>query len=237
MKAHKINCVCVQCGTAYRKRADRVMMPDFCGQSCRSSYAKNKKMRTCQQCGVEFRAHNWAIKTSGGKFCSNDCSAVASIGSVRTDETKQKISEALKGRFVPKGADNPNYKGRWETGGYVWLNVDGRIVAEHRYVFEQSIGRRLESDEIVHHINHNPRDNRLENLMVMTRSEHMKAHEEGRPNVGAAGERNGASKLTNKAVEDIRASIERPSLLAAKYGVTPNLIWMVKRKKIWRHLP
>lgn len=48
---------------------------------------------------------------------------------------------------------------------------------EHRLIVEQSINRRLQKHEVVHHINFIRNDNRVENLYLCTnRSEHTKCN-------------------------------------------------------------
>jgi hypothetical protein len=49
-------------------------------------------------------------------------------------------------------------------------------VLEHRAIFENSIGRILLADEVIHHKNKNKKDNDIENLELTTNVEHSILH-------------------------------------------------------------
>jgi DNA-directed RNA polymerase specialized sigma24 family protein len=65
--------------------------------------------------------------------------------------------------------------------GHLYCRKDDRQVAVHRLVVEEHLGRPLTSDEVVHHIDHNPLNNDISNLKVMTRAEHLVHHLRNRP--------------------------------------------------------
>jgi len=58
-----------------------------------------------------------------------------------------------------------DYERRWDNNKRKWTYL-------HREIIENYIKRKLSSDEHVHHINGNHKDNRLDNLQIITRAEH-----------------------------------------------------------------
>lgn len=54
--------------------------------------------------------------------------------------------------------------------------TDKNYVLMHRVVVENSIGRLLKDDEIIHHKNEDKHDNRVENLEITTVSKHSTEH-------------------------------------------------------------
>lgn len=57
--------------------------------------------------------------------------------------------------------------------GYSRAHRDGRNGRELRRIASQVLGRRLKIGEVIHHIDHNPRNNSHDNLVICTQSYHI----------------------------------------------------------------
>lgn len=155
-----------------------------------------KVEQKCPQCGdVKI-----VLQSKLRMYCTNECFFASKKG--KTNWWGYKIGNALRGK--PKSPDHienarkahigmkhpsmqgkkhPHWKGGVEiTHGYRWImckehpkNNKGKVV-EHRLIMEKHLGRILESSEIVHHINGNKLDNRIENLEIVDRAQHMNMH-------------------------------------------------------------
>lgn len=117
-------------------------------------------------------------------------------------------------------------------------------VARATLVAEAALGRYLERHEVVHHINRDKADDRIENLRVMTNAEHIALHNnEDAPKGVAAqrGENVWSAKLTVPDVLHMRETRQRdPEMsfreIGAMYGVSKATASAAVAGRSWKRL-
>lgn len=110
----------------------------------------------CAVCGKETKKFPCQLRDKWRLFCSVVC---------RTQGQKME--------------NHPNWRGgvHIDSQGYRYVRTKDKLRYEHRIIMETALGRVLQRQEHVHHINHDKLDNRLDNLRVLNNSDHQKLHQ------------------------------------------------------------
>ena len=112
----------------------------------------------CQYCNELIeKIYKDGIKA---KYCSHDCYA---------------LNREKRGAYKEKIMIN-KYNYIYVPNHPYAIGSKKLYVAEHRLVMEQYLGRYLNDNEIVHHINEDTLDNDISNLQLMSPAEHIKHH-------------------------------------------------------------
>jgi hypothetical protein len=139
-----------------------------------------KLIRVCDYCGKEFESNKKHTNRNKHYFCSREC-----FGKYRIK--KQLVYCDWCGNPITKkksdiSRSKHNFCDRGCYLDYISFavnNVKNKVVCGkllHRTVAELRLGRTLKSTEEVHHIDGNHKNNSIDNLVVISKSEHAKIH-------------------------------------------------------------
>jgi hypothetical protein len=155
--------ICISCGKMFYISGARVRkgVAAYCSIKCRWA-SHPRKNCICEICKRRFTITSSRPRA---RFCSKKCFAKGMMG--------HPPSNWKGGRMTNNGYTSLLVK------GHPYADRDGYVL-EHRLIVEKKIGRYLIPDEIIHHKNEKPSDNRIENLeLLKSQSIHMKLHKFG----------------------------------------------------------
>ncbi len=185
------NTKCDYCGKEFKCLIERLEKRQhiFCSKECSDKYARESSElnATCLVCGKRFHITPYRLNKTENHYCSRECHRIAKMSYMLGDKNHQ---------FGLLGNKNASWKSDEKISYYGYKlvrnldhpfrNTDG-FVFEHRLVAEKYLlndtnsieingNLYLSSDYVVHHLDFNRLNNRVDNLLVMKRSEHSEMH-------------------------------------------------------------
>jgi hypothetical protein len=147
-------------------------------------------VRVCPQCGKEREVRAKQVAMNKNTYCSHSCRAKAFASRLLPYCTNMKGRTRKDKKY---GSKNPAWK-----GGVTYLRTHGNYgaikyvrcpadflpmarkdgyVMEHRLLVARALGRLLLREEVVHHDDHNPKNNAISNLMLFASNRDHKLYE------------------------------------------------------------
>ena len=175
---------CDWCGKEFERKKEHIHERNYCSRTClgkvNAERYRLQSLKICSNCGKKFEYRGNHKKRNQHFFCCKECGYAFKekkiyvpcdwcgkpIYKKRSDVARNKHNFCDVGCYL----DFLNF----EMAGAENQKVAGKIV--YRRLAEMEIGRTLREDEEVHHIDGNHRNNNVDNLEVLTVSEHAKIH-------------------------------------------------------------
>lgn len=206
----------------------------FCSAACR----RPPLVRSCKTCGTSFRTKPSVVARGSGNYCSIPCRPTKS-----DDSRFWKYVEIITDTEACWG-----WKGATDQHGYgrIWSRTHRRPLQAQRMSWELHHGPIPEGLWVLHHCD-NPPCVRPDHLFLGTRTDnvrdmHAKGRYPKRRPIGnwVRGRQVQGAKLTEESVGAIREAAAKgvsAASLGREYGVYPQTIGAVIKRRTWRHVP
>ncbi len=187
--------ICLNCGKEFEVPHWRKDTAKYCCSECQHNSNKKEPNCTCEICGKKFHLKPSQLKKSKHHCCSIEClnklkSILYSGEGNHQYGLKGRLNSSFKGDEISK-RNNNLIEIRVYDPTHPYCDKDGRVL-KHRLIVEENykifdkkyfevIDNRvvLKKQSQVHHLNEDHNDNRIENLIPVTRSEHRMIHNLG----------------------------------------------------------
>ncbi len=138
---------------------------------------RNKFIFSCDKCGGEFSQYQAKARYNLKEGIRHSCPTCFDWQKIALDRSKNKASKLEVGEKWPDSYGymvvriglNSNYSGVHHGKRFDYIR-------EHVKVMQDHLGRKLIKGEIIHHIDGNKENNKIDNLDLCTQTQHNQCH-------------------------------------------------------------
>jgi len=122
-----------------------------------------EKRRFCKKCYLERKRERYKI--TGRYTYNNICKAC-----------KKEFKAFVKNQILCSDCRKESFKYKMKANDYVYMWDGSNKIWEHQQIIKKHLKRNLDKKEVIHHVDENPKNNSIDNLIILNNGNHAKLH-------------------------------------------------------------